>query len=328
MKQKALVTGGAGFIGSHLCELLLDEGWEVFVLDNFVTGSKENLSRVIKHPKLHLHEGDVLDRERLSALADGVDTIFHLAASLGVENILSNTLGSIEVNILGTHNVLRIAAEGSKKVFIASTSEVYGKSADIPLKETGDCVYGSTEKNRWSYGTSKAIDEFFALAYWKERHLPVVIGRFFNTVGPRQSGRYGMVIPRLVTQALKGEPLSVHGDGKQTRCFTDVRDVVGAVYQLMTRPEAVGQVFNIGGGIEMSIEDLAKKIKMLTRSASAIVRIPYRQAYTEGYEDMRRRVPDISKISQLTGYKPKVDLETTLRKIIDYQNSVLRAQRV
>ncbi|MBI4667787.1 MAG: GDP-mannose 4,6-dehydratase [Elusimicrobia bacterium] len=319
--MRALITGGAGFIGSHLAELLLSEGWQVSVIDDLSTGSKDNLKAVEHHPNLSVCWGSVLDSGLLSPLVENCDVVFHLAASVGVRRIIDHPIDSIETNVAGTLQVLKIAAQGLKKVLIASTSEVYGKSERITLSENDDTIMGPTIKSRWSYACSKAIDEFLALAYFKEKGLPVIIMRFFNTVGPRQTGRYGMVIPRFVTQALREEPISVYGDGRQTRSFTDVRDTIRAMRALAAKEQAAGQVFNIGGGVEISIQELAEKIKTVTTSSSPIQNIPYEQAFEQGFEDIKRRVPDISKSRKFIGFEPQISFEETLRRIIDYHKS-------
>ncbi len=316
--MKVLITGGAGFIGSHLAEALLARGDEVFVIDDLSTGSIENIIHLKEDPKFHYVIDTIKNQQVLAELVDRCDTVFHLAAAVGVKLIVESPVRTIETNIAGTEIVLQLANKKSKKVLIASTSEVYGKSDSIPFNEDDDMVLGSTKKGRWSYACSKAIDEFLALAYHKERGLPVVIIRLFNTVGPRQTGRYGMVIPTLVRQALAGEPMTVFGDGNQTRSFTYVKDVVGAMTALIDHPQAVGEVFNVGNDRAISIEDLAKLIKERTQSASEIVHIPYDVAYQQGFEDMLRRVPDISKLRDLTGYNPSVNIEGIVDSVIEY----------
>jgi len=315
---KILITGGAGFIGSHLAEALLERGQEVFVIDDLSTGSMENIVHLKGRPAFHYTLDTITSQPVMAELVDRCDMIFHLAAAVGVKLIVEAPVHTIETNIYGTEVVLQLANKKKKKVIIASTSEVYGKSDRVPFREDDDMVLGPTKKARWSYACSKAIDEFLALAYHRERSLPVVIARLFNTVGPRQTGRYGMVIPTLVQQALKGEPLTVFGSGKQTRCFTHVRDVAGALMDLAEHPGAVGEVFNIGNTEEISIEELAQLIKKMTGSASEIVYIPYDGAYQEGFEDMYRRMPDISKIGALTGYKPSMNVEGIVGAVIDY----------
>ena len=317
--MRALITGGAGFVGSHLSELLLEHGHEVYVLDNLSTGSIENIAHLKTNPRFHYTIDSVDNEPVLAELVDRGDVIFHLAAAVGVKLIVEQPVHTIETNVHGTEVVLRHANKKKKLVIIASTSEVYGKNAAVPFVEDADLVLGPTVKHRWAYACSKAIDEFLALAYWKEKKLPVVIARLFNTVGPRQTGQYGMVIPTFVRQALAGRPITVFGDGSQTRSFTYVGDVVGALATLAQEPRAVGQVFNIGNGHEISILALAERVKALTGSISSIVKVPYDQAYEEGFEDMPRRVPDTNKIRELIGYEPKVQLEEILARVIDYQ---------
>ena len=316
--MKALVTGGAGFIGSHLVETLLHEGHEVVVVDDLSTGQARNLADVADSPSLHRHWTSILEDEGLQDLVDEVDVVYHLAAAVGVRLILERPVETIETNILGTGRILRCAAKAQKKVLIASTSEVYGKNDQVPLREDDDSVLGATSKSRWSYACAKAIDEFLGLAYHQNKGVPVVIGRYFNTIGPRQTGRYGMVVPRFVQQALAGEAMTVYGDGNQSRSFTDVADTVRATLALSRHPEAIGAVFNIGNGHEITINDLAHRVKTLTGSASDIVHVPYQRAYSEGFEDLRRRVPDIGKLRRLIGFVPEYDLDATLDKVIRY----------
>jgi UDP-glucose 4-epimerase len=314
--MRVLITGGAGFVGSHLAEALLERGDEVFILDDLSTGSIENISHLKSNPKFHYTIDTVANEPVLAELIDRCDTVVHFAAAVGVKLIVESPVRTIETNVHGTEVVLKIAAKKRKLVLIASTSEVYGKSAKVPFSEDDDLVLGPTSKHRWAYACSKMIDEFLALAYWKERKLPVIVVRLFNTVGPRQTGQYGMVVPTLVKQALRGEPITVFGDGSQSRSFTYVGDVVRAVVALINEPRAIGQVFNIGNGKEISIGDLAVRIKAMTNSASPIVKIPYDQAYEAGFEDMPRRVPDISKIRALIGYEPTVELDEILTRVI------------
>jgi UDP-glucose 4-epimerase len=316
--MRALVTGGAGFVGSHLAELLLGQGHEVFVLDNLSTGSIENIAHLKHRERFHYTIDSVSNEPVLAELVDQADVIFHLAAAVGVKLIVEQPVHTIETNVRGTEVVLTHANKKKKLVLIASTSEVYGKSTAVPFCEDDDLVLGSTVKHRWAYACSKLIDEFLALAYWKEKKLPVIIVRLFNTVGPRQTGQYGMVIPNFVRQALAGQPITVFGDGTQTRSFTYVGDVVDALAKLVQEPKAVGRVFNVGNGYEISILDLAKRVKALAGSSSEIVTIPYDQAYEAGFEDMPRRVPDTSRIHELIGYEPKVQLDEILDKVIDY----------
>jgi UDP-glucose 4-epimerase len=315
--MRVLITGGAGFVGSHLSEALLERGDEVFVLDNLSTGSMANILHLKDLPKFHYQIGSVENEPLLAELIDRCDVVVHFAAAVGVKLIVEQPVHTIETNVHGTEVVLKLANKKKKLVLIASTSEVYGKSTNVPFTEDADLVLGPTSKHRWAYACSKMIDEFLALAYWKERKLPVIIVRFFNTVGPRQTGQYGMVIPNFVRQALAGQPITVFGDGTQSRSFTYVGDVVRAVVALINEPRAVGQVFNIGNGNEITINDLAEKVKTLSSSQSEIVRIPYDQAYESGFEDMPRRVPDIGKIGALIGYKPTVELDEILHRVIE-----------
>jgi UDP-glucose 4-epimerase len=316
--MRVLITGGAGFIGSHLAEALLERNDEVFVLDNLSTGAIDNIGHLKSHPRFHYTIDTVANEPLLAEMIDRCDTVVHLAAAVGVKLIVEAPVHTIETNVHGTEVVLKHANKKKKLVLIASTSEVYGKSAEVPFREDADLVLGPTAKHRWAYACSKMIDEFLALAYWKERKLPVVIVRLFNTVGPRQTGQYGMVLPSFVRQALAGQPITVYGDGSQTRSFTYVGDVVRGMVALMSEPAAVGQVYNIGNGEEISINALAAKVKQLTGSSSPIVRLPYDQAYEAGFEDMPRRVPDISKISALIGYAPTVELDEIVRRVIEY----------
>ena len=316
--MKALITGGAGFIGSHLAERLLDLGHEVAVLDDLSTGSIDN----IEHLKGTSHFSYVVDsvtsESLLAEMIDRSDVVFHLAAAVGVKLIVEQPVHTIETNVHGTEVVLKHANKKKKLVFIASTSEVYGKSTDVPFREEADLVLGPSAKHRWAYACSKLIDEFLALAYWREKKLPVVIVRLFNTVGPRQTGRYGMVLPTFVRQALAGDPITVFGDGTQSRSFTYVGDVVDALVALASEPRAIGEVFNIGNRGEISIRDLAERVKTLTGSNSPIQLVPYDEAYEAGFEDMPRRVPDISKIRSLIGYEPKVGLDDIIRRVIEH----------
>jgi nucleoside-diphosphate-sugar epimerase len=316
--MRVLITGGAGFVGSHLAEALLERGDEVFALDNLSTGAIENITHLKSHPKFHYTIDTVTNEPVLAELIDRSDVVVHLAAAVGVKLIVEAPVHTIETNVHGTEVVLKHAAKKKKLVLIASTSEVYGKSANVPFREDADLVLGPSNKHRWAYACSKLIDEFLALAYWKERKVPVIIVRLFNTVGPRQTGQYGMVIPTFVRQALDGQPITVFGDGAQSRSFTYVGDVVRAVVALIDEPRAVGQVFNIGNGHEITIGDLAERIRVLTGSRSEIVKIPYDQAYEAGFEDMPRRVPDISKVRSLVGYSPSVELDEILQRVIDH----------
>jgi len=316
--MRVLITGGAGFVGSHLSEALLERGDEVFIIDNLSTGSMENVVHLKTHARFHYTIDTVANEPVLAELIDRCDIVVHLAAAVGVKLIVEQPVHTIETNVHGTEVVLKLANKKKKLVLIASTSEVYGKSTDVPFREDADLVLGPTTKHRWAYACSKMIDEFLALAYWKERKLPVIVVRLFNTVGPRQTGQYGMVIPNFVRQALAGQPITVFGDGTQSRSFTYVGDVVRAMVALINEPRAVGQVFNIGNGNEITIRDLAAKVKSMTGSASDIVTIPYDQAYEAGFEDMPRRVPDISRIRELIGYAPTVELDETLAKVIEH----------
>jgi UDP-glucose 4-epimerase len=315
---RVLITGGAGFVGSHLAEALLERGDEVFALDNLSTGSIDNIQHLKAHPKFHYTIDTVSNEPLLAEMIDRCDTVVHLAAAVGVKLIVEAPVHTIETNVHGTEVVLKHASKKRKLVLIASTSEVYGKSGEVPFREDADLVLGPTVKHRWAYACSKMIDEFLALAYWKERKLPIIIVRLFNTVGPRQTGQYGMVIPTFVRQAMAGQPITVFGDGNQSRSFTYVGDVVRAMVALINEPAAVGQVFNIGNETEISINALAAKIKALTGSSSDIVRVPYDQAYEAGFEDMPRRVPDISKINGLIGFEPTVELDEILSRVIEH----------
>jgi UDP-glucose 4-epimerase len=317
--MRVLITGGAGFVGSHLAEAYLARGDEVWALDDLSTGGIVNIEHLKHRPSFHYVIDTVMNTPVLAEHIDRCDIIIHLAAAVGVRLIVESPVNTIETNIKGTENVLMLANKKKKKVLIASTSEVYGKSARVPFREDDDLVLGPTIKGRWSYACSKAIDEFLAIAYWKEKGLPVVIVRLFNTVGPRQTGRYGMVVPSFVRQALSGTPITVFGDGTQSRSLTYVSDVVGAMLKLMDSDKTAGQVYNIGNGKEISIMELAKLVKEMTGSSSEIVIIPYDQAYEEGFEDMPRRVPDISKIRQTIGYEPTLGIRAILQKVIDYE---------
>ena len=313
-----MITGGAGFIGSHLSESLLEDGHQVLILDNLSTGSIENIAH-LKGRRGFEYFIDTVDNEPLVAeLIDRSDVVFHLAAAVGVKLIVEQPVHTIETNVHGTEVVLKHANKKKKLVVIASTSEVYGKSDDVPFREDSDLVMGPTPKHRWAYACSKAIDEFLALAYWKERKLPVIIVRLFNTVGPRQSGQYGMVIPNFVRQALAGEPITVFGDGTQSRSFAHVADVVAALVKLVNEPRAIGQVINIGNAQEITIERLAERIRTLSGSKSIIKHIPYDEAYESGFEDMPRRMPDLTRIKELIGYTPEHGLDDILLQVIEY----------
>jgi nucleoside-diphosphate-sugar epimerase len=315
---RALITGGAGFIGSHLAEALLGAGHEVDIIDNLSTGSIRNVGHLKSQPRFKYTIDTLTNEPLLAELVDRNDVIFHFAAAVGVKLIVEEPVHTIETNVHGTEVVLKHANKKRKKVVIASTSEVYGKSADVPFREDADLVMGATVKHRWAYACSKAIDEFLALAYYKERGLPVIIVRFFNTVGPRQTGQYGMVLPSFVRQAMAGEPITVFGDGTQSRSFTYVGDVVECLMKLVNEPKAIGQVFNIGNKEEVTILRLAELVKSLTGSPSPIEFIPYDKAYEEGFEDMPRRVPDLTKVHNLVGYEPKVQLNEIITKVIEY----------
>lgn len=327
--MKYLITGGAGFVGSHLSEYLLRQGHRVYVLDNLSTGSIENVSHLKLHKNFEYMIDTTMNRSLLAELVDATDAVFHLAAAVGVRLIIESPVRTIETNVRATELVLENANKKKKKVLITSTSEVYGKSTAVPFKEDGDLVMGATHKGRWSYACSKAVDEFLALAYWKEKKCPVVVARLFNTVGPRQTGRYGMVLPNFVRQALSDQPIVIFGDGTQSRCFNHVRDSVRALAGLMESDEATGEVFNVGNGREVTINDLAQMVKDRTGSSSVIKYLPYSEAYEEGFEDMHRRVPDLKKIESAIGYKPTSTLEEIIDDVVDhYRDSGLIAQAV
>ncbi len=313
-----LITGGAGFIGSHLAEGFLHQGKTVTIIDNLSTGRFENIEPLIDHPLFHFAIDNITNETVLDRLASQADTIIHLAAAVGVQLIVEHPVHTIETNVQGTEGVLKAALRYRAKVLIASTSEVYGKGSRLPFAEEDDVLLGPTSKSRWAYAASKMVDEFLGLAYHREYGLPVVVFRLFNTVGPRQTGRYGMVIPRFVSQALRGEPLTVFGDGSQQRCFCDVRDVVQALLQLAQHPQAIGQVFNIGSTEEVSIKELAERVINITGSASTTTLIPYDQAYAPGFEDMARRQPDISRVKALLGWQPTIGLDETLKAVHNY----------
>jgi UDP-glucose 4-epimerase len=315
-----LITGGAGFIGSHLAERLLERGDHVVLLDNLSTGSMENIRHLKTSAQLEYHLDSIENRQLVAELVDDADVIVHLAAAVGVRLIVESPVRTIETNVNGTQLILEAAAKKRKMVLTASTSEVYGKSTQIPFREEADLVLGPTTKGRWSYAASKALDEFLALSYWKEKKVPVIVVRFFNTVGPRQTGRYGMVLPNFVKQALNNATIEVYGDGKQSRCFCDVRDTVQAVTKLLDSEKSVGEVVNIGNTEEVTIEDLAKRVRERTGSASKISYIPYDKAYEPGFEDMMRRVPCVDKLQAITGFRP----QTPLNEIIDRVASYLR----
>ncbi len=314
--MKILITGGAGFIGSHLAEELLKSKHQVVVLDDLSTGRMENVAHLKANPDFELVVGTVLNEHLVDKLVERVDVILHLAAAVGVELIVKRPLESLTTNIKGSETVLEMAYRYNKKILITSTSEIYGKNVNGPLKENDDRILGSPLKVRWSYSTAKAVDEMLAYVYWKEKKVPSIIVRLFNTVGPRQTGYYGMVVPRFVEQALNNKPITVYGTGKQSRCFTHVKDVVKALIKLVEEPKAVGEVFNIGSQEEITIEQLAKEVIKITKSKSKIEYIPYEKAYEEGFEDMQRRVPDTGKINRLIGFKPSYTLKQIIEDIV------------
>jgi UDP-glucose 4-epimerase len=314
--MQALITGGAGFIGGHLAEVLLGQGQHVVAVDNLSTGRIENIARLVDDPRFQFVQETIRNEAVMDRLVSQCDMLYHLAAVVGVDLVVKDPVHTIETNLIGTEIVLRLARRYRKRVLIASSSEVYGKSTDIPFREDADRVMGPTTKSRWCYAESKAMDEFLALAYHKQFGAPVVICRFFNTVGPRQTGMYGMVIPRLVQQALAGQPLTVYGDGQQTRCFCNVRDTVRAVVALSAEPRATGEIFNVGSNEEITILDLARRILARSGSRSEIKLIPYDQAYAPGFEDMLRRVPDIRKVKAMIGWQPTIALDQTLDEVI------------
>ncbi|MFC1588157.1 NAD-dependent epimerase/dehydratase family protein [Planctomycetota bacterium] len=321
MGTKYLLTGGAGFIGSHLAEELLHRGHQVHVIDDLSTGNMDNIKHLKSNPDFS-YTIDTIENEPLMAeLVDGCDVIYHLAAAVGVFLIVESPVRTIETNIHGTEVVLQMANKKKKKVFIFSTSECYGKNTNEKFSEDMDMVFGNTTMGRWAYACSKAIDEFLALSYWKEKKLPVVVLRLFNTVGPRQVGHYGMVVPRFVQRALAGKDLKVFGDGKQSRCFAHVKDVIQAIADLDQKPEAIGSVINIGNDQEISIEDLANMVIAKINPELKIRYVPYSEAYEEGFEDMRRRVPDLSNIRKLIGYQPKYDIDMILDDVIEHIRS-------
>ena len=316
--MRALITGGAGFIGSHLAERLLQDDHEVSIIDDLSTGSIENITHLKSDRRFSYVIDSVTNEPLLAELIDRSEVVFHLAAAVGVKLIVEQPVHTIETNVHGTEVVLKHANKKKKLVIIASTSEVYGKSTAVPFREAAEVVLGATVKHRWAYACSKLLDEFLALAYWKEKKLPVIIVRLFNTVGPRQTGQYGMVLPTFVRQALAGQPITVFGDGSQSRSFTYVGDVVDALVKLACEPRAIGEVFNVGTTAEVTIGELAARVKALTSSASAIQHIPYDEAYEAGFEDMPRRVPDISKLCSLIGYRPKLQLDEIIQTVIEH----------
>jgi UDP-glucose 4-epimerase len=316
-----LITGGAGFIGSHLAERLLERGDQVLLMDNLSTGSMENIRHLKKYDRMHYFLEPLENRQLLAELVDEADVIFHLAAAVGVKLIVESPVRTIETNVNGTQMVLEAAGRKRKLVFVASTSEVYGKNTNVPFHEDADLVLGPTTKGRWSYAASKALDEFLALSYWKEKRLPVIIARLFNTVGPRQTGRYGMVLPNFVRQALEDAPITVYGTGKQSRCFCDVRDAVEALLRLAGTDNAVGEVVNVGNDDEITIEGLARLVKERAGSSSTIGYIPYDQAYEPGFEDMFRRVPCVEKLELLTGFRPETPLPEIVDRVISHDKA-------
>src|SRR5262245_34735329 len=316
--MRYLITGGAGFIGSHLAERLIAEDHQVMVIDDLSTGAIRNIQHLKGKPGFDYVIESIFSRSLLAELIDDCDTVFHMGAAVGVKLIVESSVRTIETNVGGTEAVLEFANKKKKKVLVASTSEVYGKASKIPFSEDDDLVMGPTCKGRWSYACSKAIDEFLALAYWKEKKLPVVIVRLFNTVGPRQTGRYGMVLPTFVRQALAGQPLTIYGDGTQSRCFAHVSDVVGALIRLTEQPKAVGEIFNVGSQEEITIRELAELVKAKTKSNSPLHYIPYDEAYEEGFEDLHRRVPDISKIGAVVNFHPSLNTEEIVASVVDY----------
>jgi UDP-glucose 4-epimerase len=313
------LTGGAGFIGSHLTEAILAGGDRVLAIDNLATGSMDNVTHFLGHPNHRFEQASITDRAVMEQMASEADVIVHLAAAVGVKLIVEHPVQTIETNVMGTEEVLRVALGNKCRVLIASTSEVYGKGSKFPFAEEDDVLLGATSKSRWGYAASKMVDEFLGLAYWREFGLDVVPFRLFNTIGPRQTGQYGMVVPRFIRQALGGEPVTVYGDGKQRRCFCDVRDVVTAILGLAGHPDAPGRVYNIGGTEEVSIQELAERVVEMTESDSQITKVPYSEAYAPGFEDMERRVPDTGRVHELLGWKPKRGLREILSDVISYE---------
>ena len=315
--MNVLITGGSGFIGSYLAERLLESGDNVYVVDDLSTGSMGNIADLMDNVRFHFKAGDICNYHAVEDFIEKCDVVYHLAAAVGVYLIIDQPVKTIEVNVKGTETILALAAKNNTRVIFASTSEVYGKGTQIPFKENGDIVFGSTTKRRWSYACSKAIDEFLALAYWREKQLPVVIVRLFNTTGPRQTGKYGMVVPRLVGQSISNDPMTVFGDGTQTRCFAHVKDVVRALELLKDRDDVVGEIFNIGDDHSISIKDLAHKIKEATNSDSEIQYIPYAEAYDEGFEDMSKRIPDLHKMRTLLNCRFHFNIDHIIRDVRD-----------
>ncbi|HXQ23801.1 MAG TPA: NAD-dependent epimerase/dehydratase family protein [Candidatus Acidoferrales bacterium] len=319
LPRTCLITGGAGFIGSHLTELLLSQGCHVLALDDLSTGSLDNIRPFAQHPNYHFARAGIANKLVLDRLASQAAVIFHLAAAVGVKLIVDRPVHTVVTNVMGTEAVLRAALRYGCRVQVVSSSEVYGKGFKVPFSEDDDVLLGPTSKSRWSYASSKMVDEFLGLAYHREYGLEVIVSRLFNTVGPRQTGRYGMVIPRLVYQALRNEPLTVYGDGTQSRCFCDVRDVVDALVRLARHPQAPGRVLNVGGTEEVTIEDLARRIRTLAGSSSPIIHVPYEDVYSPGFEDMQRRVPDISRLQSLLGWRAQHSLDDCLKSVIEYE---------
>ena len=323
--MRVLITGGAGFVGSHLADACLARGDEVFILDDLSTGSIDNIEYLKRHPYFHYTIGRVQNAQVTAELVDRVDMVYHLAAEVGVRRVIDSPISTIENNVQATEVVFSAAAKKGKRVLFTSTSEVYGLSTDLPYREEGNIVMGAASKGRWSYACSKALDEFLALAYYHERQMPVTVVRLFNTVGPRQTGHYGMVVPTLVQQAMTGKPMTVYGDGSQSRCFGFVKDVVKAPVALMERPEAAGEIYNIGASTEISILDLAKRVKEITKSASPIMLVPYADAYDAGYQDMPRRIPDTTKLRSLVGFAPTTDIDEIVDSVM--KSFVARQER-
>ena len=326
--MRVFITGGAGFIGSHLADRLVADGVEVLILDNLSTGSIANVDHLIDNPRFKHRIGTVEDAPLVAELVDRCDVTVHLAAAVGVKLIVNEPVRTIETNVHGTEVVLRAVERKKKPIVIASTSEVYGKSAKIPFNENDDLVLGPTRNSRWAYACSKALDEWLALAYAREKGVPVVIARFFNTVGPRQTGRYGMVVPTFVTQALRGDPITVFGDGEQSRCFGHVRDAVESVIRLLDEPRAFGEAFNVGTDQEVTMNDLAERVRRAAGSESPIVHIPYDEAYAEGFEDMRRRVPDLEKLRQTIGFVPSTGLDEIIADVVAEKSAALASKNV